>query len=381
MADTKNPLSAHNLQYDIQDSEDGISVGQATESEKSSISSNQDDAEYEVGDSLHPMRKEWMQKDSRFPEILTGNTGKRETIIEFKRSDTADEEKTEDVEIKPADLLGSAPLAVALEDPQYQLQASEVHEEAPIHHSDEHLQEESQQPIELLDQQDGTQDVMSLSDNEQGCEEEDEREKIMPKEIRHIVSFVIPALLKVVEDDKCCCCCNCDHDCTTSCLNTCCLPCNNPFRKSQDAHVAIEEEFHIFNETLRKGSEAGRAIFQEIIFPLIRPFTRDFIAISEFLVGLIGLILSIVSFSLGSNAVYNILHLALAILSTLLGFTDMIVSLKFSAAFAKVIKKLRNCTLGQMGNDTEANQNQKDECPKEPSFLKKRLGHRSYSRF
>ena len=371
MADTKDPLSAHNLQYDFQDGEDGISVGQATKSEKSSISSNQEDAEHEVGDidSLHPMRKELMQ--SGLPEILTGNTGMRETVIEFKRNNTVDEEKTENVEVKPADLLESAPLAAMLEESQTLQHACEVYEEALIHHSIEHVQEESQQPIEILNQQNGTQEAMDLSDNEQECKEEDEREKIMPKEIRQKVSSVIPALLKVVEDDKCCCCCNCDHDCTTSCLSTCCLPCNNPFRKSWDTHVAAEEEFHIFNETLRKGSEAGRAIFQEIIFPLIRPFTRDLIAISEFLVGLIGLILSIVSFSLGSNAVYNILHFALAILSILLGFTDMIVSLKFSAAFAKVIKKLRNCSLGQPGNDTEANQNQKDEYPKEPSFLKK----------
>jgi hypothetical protein len=134
-----------------------------------------------------------------------------------------------------------------------------------------------------------------------------------------------------------------------------------------------EEKFQIFNETLQKGSEAGRAIFQEIIFPLIRPFTRDLIAIWEFLVGLTGLILSIVSFSLGNNDAYNILHIVLAILSTLLGLIDMIVSLKFSAAFAKIIKKLRNRTIWQPGDDTEANQNrnQTDKDSKEPSFLKK----------
>ena len=83
-------------------------------------------------------------------------------------------------------------------------------------------------------------------------------------------------------------------------------------------------------KSLQKGSEARRVIFQEIIFPLIRPFTRDIIAISELLVGLLGFILSVVLFTLGSNAVYNILHLVLAIISTILGFMDMIVSLKFS---------------------------------------------------
>ena len=86
---------------------------------------------------------------------------------------------------------------------------------------------------------------------------------------------------------------------------------------------------------------------------------------------------------MGNNAAYNILHLILAIVSTLLGFADMIVSLKFSTAFAKVIKKFQSFAHGQPGRNTdlEANQNQKDKYPEEPSFLKKRLGHWSYSRF
>ena len=196
--------------------------------------------------------------------------------------------------------------------------------------------------------------------NEPQHEEEGEREKIMPKEIRRKVRSVVPALLNIVEDDnKKCCGCNC--------LNTCCLPCNNPFGNKEVA----EERFHIFNETLQRGSEAGRAIFREIIFPLIRPFTRDMIAISEFLIGLVGLILSIVSFSLGNNAAYNILHLVLAILLTLLGLIDMVVSLKFSSAFARMIRSLRNRTLGETGNNAEANGNRNNKDPEEPSFLKK----------
>ena len=368
MADKKDPLSAHNPQFeadDIQENEEGINVGKVTELEITSMSSNQEDAE-ETADSLSPMRKEWIPKDSAFPD-KTENVGKLKTVIEFETGDTADEEKVDTVETKTVDLLESTPAVLEVS----QGQASEVNEDAPIQengHSIEPMQEESQQPTKILNQQNGT-DATNLPDNEPEHEEEDERDKIVPKEIRHKVSSVVPALLKVVEDDKVRCCgCNCD--CTTSCLNTCCLPCNNPFKKRQ-ATAAVKEKFQIFNETLQKGSEAGRAIFQEIIFPLIRPFTRDLIAISEFLIGLIGLILSIVSLTLGNNAAYNILHLVLAGLSTLLGFADMVVSLKFSAAFAKIIKKLRSRTLGQPGNDTEANQNRKDKDPKEPSFLKK----------
>lgn len=160
--------------------------------------------------------------------------------------------------------------------------------------------------------------------------------------------------------------------CTATCLNSFCQPCNiNRSLLKEGDTTGVK----FFTETLHKGSEAGRVIFQEIIFPLIRPLTRDLIAISEFLVGLTILILSIISiFLLGNNALHNILHFGLAILSTMLGLADTIVSLKFSASFAKVINKLQcRCTLipgsRYRGNDTEANQNwnQKDE---EPSFLK-----------
>ena len=377
MADKKDPLSAHNPQFEpneiqeLEDESENRDAGQVTELEITSISSNQEDAE-EAADSLSPMRKEWMPKDGEFPE-KNENVGKLKTIIEFETGKTVDEENAEAVETKAVDFLETTPAVLEVS----QNQASEVQEDTPIRdngHSIEPMQEESQveEPTEVLSQQNGT-DKTALPDNESEHEKEDEREKIMPEEIRQKVSSVVPALLKVAKDDKIrCCCCSCDVNCTTSCLNTCCIPCNNPFKKRRDAATA-KEKFQIFNETLQKGSEAGRAIFQEIIFPLIRPFTRDLIAISEFLVGLLGLILSIVSFTLGNNAAYNILHLVLAILSTLLGFTDMIVSLKFSAAFAKVIKSLRNRILGPPGNDTETNQGQaqKDEDPKEPSFLKK----------
>ena len=382
MADKKDPISAHNPQFeaesdDIQENtEDGINTDKSvfTEVETFSLSSNQDNKE-EAIDSLSPMRKEWIPRDTTSPE-RADNIGKLKTFIEFEASDTGTVEKEiaepNAVEIKIVEPLETSPAEVP------QDQASEMHEEPQIQengHTIEHVQNEYQQSTEIQNQENGT-DVMDLPVNEPKSEEEDEREKIMPKEIRQKVSSVVPALLKVAENDKHkCCCCNCEVNCTVNCLNTCCLPCNNPFRKSQDAEKQTMS-FEIFNETLQKGSEAGRAIFQEIIFPLIRPFTRDIIAISEFLVGLLGLILSIVSLTLGNNAAYNILHLVLAILSTVLGFIDMVVSLKFSAAFAKVIKKLRNRNhipeQAQAGNNIEAlNLNQKDKDNKEPSFLKK----------
>ena len=379
MTDKKDPVSAHNPQFEADETQESDTeneihdVGRVTELEVASISSDQEDTE-KATDSLSPMRNEWILKDSAAPD-KNENVGKLQTVFEFETgTNAADEEKAEaQAETKVADLLESTPAVLEAS----QDQAPEVHEEPQAQENGdaiEPMEEEPQQPTEILSQQNGADTcIVTLPDNGSEHKEEDPKEKIMPEEVCQKVSSVVPALLSVVEDDKIRCCgCNCD--CTTNCLNTCCIPCNNPFKKQQSQDPkAKEEEFHMFNETLQKGSEAGRAIFQEIIFPLIRPFTRDLIAISEFLVGLTGLILSIVSFALGNNAAYNILHLVLAILSTLLGLIDMLVSLKFSAAFIKVIKKLRSRTVWQPGNDTEENQNrnQTEKDSKEPSFLKK----------
>ena len=212
------------------------------------------------------------------------------------------------------------------------------------------MEEEPQQPTESLSQQNGHgADTTNLLDSGSESRQEDKKEKIMPKEIRHKVSSVVPALLKVIENDKVRYC-----GCTASCLNSFCQPCNTKsFTKEEDT-----TSVKCFTETLHKGSEAGRVIFQEIIFPLIRPLTRDLIAISEFLVGLTILIMSIISiFLLGNNALHNVVHCALATLSTVLGLADMIVSLKFSGSRYR-------------GNDTEDNQTWKRN-DKEPSFLKK----------
>ena len=357
------PISA---EPEDSDTKDGYYNNRGQATELTLMPSNHEDAKVAT-DILSPMRKELMLKGTAYPDEVE-NVGKLK-MGEFKTGTNAVyEEKAEAAKIKVADLLGSTPAQPEAS----QNQAPEVHEEIPTQENGhdhsiniEPMQEElSQQPIVSLNQQNEV-DTINLLDGSES-EEEDPRDKIMPEEVRHKVSSVVPALLSVVEDDKIRCCgCNCD--CTTNCLNTCCLPCNNPFKKRQlQGPTAKEEKFHMFNEILQKGSEAGRVIFQEIIFPLIRPFTRDLIAISEFLVGLIGLILSGISFALGNNAAYNILHLILAILSTLLGLIDMLVSLKFSPAFKKVIKKLRHrCGL------PEPNQNKKTKKIEVPAFVKK----------
>ena len=149
-----------------------------------------------------------------------------------------------------------------------QNQAPEVHEDASIqesaHSINEPMQEESQEPIEVLSQQNETDNTV-LPDNESAkSEKEDEREKIMPEEIRHKVSSVVPALLKVAEDDQVrCCCCSCNINCTTSCLNTCCMPCNVPFKKRQDG-ATVRENFTFSTKHCKKEMRQGEQYFKRL---------------------------------------------------------------------------------------------------------------------
>lgn len=69
-------------------------------------------------------------------------------------------------------------------------------------------------------------------------------------------------------------------------------------------------------------------MFNKLEFPLIsRPLFKFLITGFEILLGFIGFILSCISFSLGNNAVYNIIHFILACLATAFGFIDFFTSL------------------------------------------------------
>jgi hypothetical protein len=259
-----NSLSTMNNEWIQKDS-----VGQViTELVMTSVSSDEKDAE-EATDSLSPMRKEWILKGSAFPDK---SVGKLKAVLEFKSNNSTDEEKAETAEMKVADVLviESTPAVVEVS----QDQASEVHEEAQTQENGHAIEsttmqeESSQQPTEILNResQNGADSIINLPDSESEHKEEDQREKIMPKEIRHKVTSVVPALLKVVEDDKTRCCgCNCD--CSTSCLNTCCLPCNNPFKRDQCKTLILKKKnFKSSMKHCKKEARLGERYFRRLFF-------------------------------------------------------------------------------------------------------------------
>ena len=93
MTDKKDPVSAHNPQFEADETQESDTeneihdVGQVTELEVASISSDQEDAEKAI-DSLSPMRNEWMLKESASPD-KNENVGKLQTISEFETGTNA----------------------------------------------------------------------------------------------------------------------------------------------------------------------------------------------------------------------------------------------------------------------------------------------------
>ena len=79
---------------------------------------------------------------------------------------------------------------------------------------------------------------------------------------------------------------------------------------------------------LLRGRAKGWVIHTEMIFPLVRDSFRYAWVIAEFLAMLVSFILSVVTFSLGNNRIFTILHLALTIVGTILAIIDGFITFK-----------------------------------------------------
>ena len=165
------------------------------------------------------------------------------------------------------------------------------------------------------------------------------------------------------EKKTCCSCCNDRRrrKCCTALVRCTCHSKLPNFCKQQsggDQPASILET----NEVLDDGNEIGWKQFGSLANPLIRPILRDFIAITEFILSIISLSLSAASFSLGNDAVYNILHLALAVTATILALIDLVVSLESPEGIKEACKRYKerrnggtNYTINEKEKDAERN--------------------------
>ena len=340
---------------------DGI---QTTDLEQAAANDESDDVEnllIEDKDSLHPLRI-LQQKDS---------DNNMHTPLNISMKDLVKMDCTNEPENVPTEMynpLQVAMLQVTAETQQSPCKESVAKDTDSFYKNAAESVESISTPIEiqdLLEQQGDAESSENLctfieSDLEDSPPPAVEEiiEKIMPKEDREMYKAVIECM--VSSDEKKC--CSCKHCFSFCCFSVSCVSCN-------PANICKggTEVKNIITEQLQVGAQKGWDIFKELAFPTMRPFFRDLIAISEFLIGLLGLILSLISFSLRNNAGYNIFHITLAGFATILGLIDTVTSLKYSAAFKEAWKrrKTRECCSRQAA-DTEQNNEPTANSPRLP---------------
>ena len=121
-----------------------------------------------------------------------------------------------------------------------------------------------------------------------------------------------------------------DATCSEKCIDLCCQSCvcnfQNPFSRQREKPMM--EKRDILTPILRHGRAKGWNIFNKFAFPLVRDTIRDIWVIAELLTVLTACALSITSFVKGNRDSFNIFHLALTCLSTVLASVDAFLTLK-----------------------------------------------------
>ena len=141
-----------------------------------------------------------------------------------------------------------------------------------------------------------------------------------------IVEHLYDKAVDLIDADKATCCDKCCECCCTEICQT--VDCGAVFSSARNRTTEGKFKKEVVTAALRKGREVGFRILTDAVFPLFRGIVRDVWIILEWLLVLIGLILSIASFSLGNRAAFNILHLVLAILAFVLASLDAFFSLR-----------------------------------------------------
>ena len=125
------------------------------------------------------------------------------------------------------------------------------------------------------------------------------------------------------EEYNCC-------QCTDTCFQafTCSMPNCNIFGRSKTSTPPVKQEPLLPTEVLRRGRTEGLKDFWAAVLPLFTRRWRVMLVVIEFILVIVGLLLSIISLSLDENRGFNIAHLLLAILSALLATIDFVYALK-----------------------------------------------------
>ena len=103
---------------------------------------------------------------------------------------------------------------------------------------------------------------------------------------------------------------------------------------------------------LRRGQSKGWVIHTEMIFPLIKASCRNVWVFAELIAVVVSFILSFVTFSLGKNRIFTLLHFVLTIVGTILAIIDGVILLK-GCCFFTVCKHRRETSAEAMQATSE----------------------------
>ena len=130
------------------------------------------------------------------------------------------------------------------------------------------------------------------------------------------------------------------------CIDCCCqsIHCNfsrmsQSFTRRNPEDQPAFKTINYMTPILRRGRSKGWAMHMELIPDIVRDCCRNWWVVIELIVVFFALGLSIATFSLGKNKIFNILHLILTILGSILAITDGIILLCGCSMF----KKYRTC--------------------------------------
>ena len=131
------------------------------------------------------------------------------------------------------------------------------------------------------------------------------------------------------------------------CIDCCCqsIHCNfsrmsKSFTRRNPEGQPAFKTINYMTPILRRGRSKGWAMHMELIPGLVRDCCRNWWVVFETIAVIVALILSAITFSVGGkNRIFNILHLVLTILGSILAITDGIILL----CGCSMVKKYRTC--------------------------------------
>ena len=104
------------------------------------------------------------------------------------------------------------------------------------------------------------------------------------------------------------------------------LCCKNR-REDEAPKVSGVSKIRNLEPILRRGRSKGWVIHTEMIFPLVKASLRNIWVTAELIAVLLALILSITSFTLGKNSIFNVLHFGLSTGGSILAIIDAVILL------------------------------------------------------